>query len=89
MARAPQNAPRVGTDEAEQFVADLERRIAATEATMAEQLASPDEVSDFCMKTGLNALTQQLRKEVGSDLVYTKKPEPQKKPKKKRMRVAI
>lgn len=89
MARAPRRVPRIGTDEAEALVADLERRIAETEATMAEQLVSTEEASNFCIRTGLSALTEQIRKENGSDLMFTRKPEPQKKPKKKRVRVAI
>ena len=86
-----QAAARSGTAEAEAFVEALAARVQATEAKIAEDFISLDEAEDFSVKSGLNALTTQLRKENGDDRIYTREPAPpkKKKTKKKRMRVSI
>ncbi len=82
--------PQVGTAEADAFVAALEARVLAAEEKIASEMVSTDEAESFCLKTGLSALTSQISKENGSDLVFTKPPAPKKKKKKKkRMRVSI
>ena len=87
----PAGAPKSGTAEAEAFVAALEARVQATETKIAEDFISLEEAESFSLKSGLSALTTQLRKENGDDLIYTKKPESPKKKrtKKKRMRMSI
>jgi hypothetical protein len=85
-------APEVGSAEAEAFVASLAGQVADAETRVAEDFVSRDEMQEFASRSGLNALTAQVRKEVGDDRIYTKKSEPPKpkaKKKKKRVRVAI
>ena len=83
-------APRAGTADAEAFVAALAAQVPSTEAKVAEEFLGLDEVEAFSVKKGMNSLTSQIRKENGSDRVFTKPPQTTKgKSKKKRLRVAI
>lgn len=82
-------APTSGTPEAEAFVAALAARVEATEAKIASDFISLEEAAAFRVKSGLSALTSQIRKENGDDRIFTGKPEPKKKTKKKRVRVSI
>jgi hypothetical protein len=82
--------PTVGTPAAEAFIAELEARIAATEAKFEKEFMSFDEIEAQCLKSGMNALTNQIRKENGDDRYFTKKKaEPKKAKTKKRVRVSI
>ena len=79
-----------GTPEAEAFATALLAQVSEAEARIAEEFLSLEEAEAFALKKGINALTAQIRKENGSDRLFTSEPQPtRKKSKKKRVRVAI
>ena len=87
----PRRIPRVGTPDAEKFIAELEARVASMEKTLEEQMVGLDEITEYSNKKGLNSLTAKLAKEAGSDRVFTQKPEAviNRKKKVKRVRVKL
>ena len=82
-------APKTGSAEADALVAHLEALVRDTEETLRSQMVGVEEVSEFCLRTGLNALTAQIAEENGETHVFTAPSALPKKPKVKRVRIAI